>query len=285
MRRLLLIAAALWGIATVAAAQDISIVRGTSATSYTLDGVGTTTGVYSLKRALTAYSTNKLINIRRASDSTTTDIGRTATGALDVATASTFCNATTCFIATWYDQSGGGRDLVQATAGSQPALIFNCLGTLPCIRTTAATHSMAVAGNVTPATGLMSFSNTAVRTAGSAACFFRANGAASNSISQNTVSGTWALVGGTSGTITASASEGSWHVMSDVLNGGSSVVSIDNVETTGTATGSTTAGLPAMFGGASTTCNQMELVFWDNYALTAAQRTYLSASARAWWGF
>jgi Alpha-L-arabinofuranosidase B, catalytic len=97
---------------------------------------------YGLRAYNAAYATgsNNAITVRRTSDSTTSNIKILTTGALDVASATTFCNATTCFISKFYDQSGasncsGACDASQATAANQPQLIFNCVNTsLPCAR-------------------------------------------------------------------------------------------------------------------------------------------------------
>lgn len=67
-----------------------------------------------------------VVNIRRASDNATTDLNCLApSGNLDSSTFNTFCAATTCFVAKWYDQSGNGNDALQATAANQPQLVLN----------------------------------------------------------------------------------------------------------------------------------------------------------------
>jgi hypothetical protein len=45
--------------------------------------------------------------------------------------ASAFIGGSTGFITTWYDQSGNGYDLVQATAGSQPGYSATAINSLP----------------------------------------------------------------------------------------------------------------------------------------------------------
>lgn len=78
-----------------------------------------------------ATAGTKAVNIRRASDNTTTDINTLSSGLLDTATAGTFCASTTCFVTKWYDKVSTA-DLSQATNGNQYQLLFNCDGTLPC---------------------------------------------------------------------------------------------------------------------------------------------------------
>lgn len=58
--------------------------------------------------------------VRRASDSTTLDIGY-VNNICDKAAADTFAGGSALSISKWYDSSGSGNDLVQATAANQPA--------------------------------------------------------------------------------------------------------------------------------------------------------------------
>lgn len=284
-RRLgLFTAAALYVLCAGAEAQELSRFAGTAATNYALDGMGTVSRAYGLRRLLTSYSTNKLINIRRASDNATTDIGFTATGAIDIATATTFCNATTCSVVTWYDQSGAGGNLVQATAGNQPALIFTCLGSYPCIQSTAGTMTLTSASNYTPATGLATISAVGLRVTGGGVCtFLREDGTSGNQLRGGNA-GFWRLQG-SAGTLEATAADSTWHAGIGIANGASSTLTIDGVNATGSITNGTAAGAPAFTGVASSTCQVTEAAFWDNVALSATIRTMLNANQRAWWGF
>ncbi len=74
---------------------------------------------YSTTRAMySAYSGN-LYQVRRASDSTTLNIGVLSTGGYaDAAAQDTFCAGTTCVITEIYDQSGRGNNLTQAPPGA-----------------------------------------------------------------------------------------------------------------------------------------------------------------------
>lgn len=78
-----------------------------------------------------ATAGTKSILIRRASDNTTQTINTLSNGNLDVASATTFCTATSCFVVTWFDKVGT-NDVTQSTNAEQWALTFNCDGTLPC---------------------------------------------------------------------------------------------------------------------------------------------------------
>lgn len=79
--------------------------------------------------AAAAYSLRQLksgitnaIEVRRASDNTTQDIGF-VDGELDTTSLASFCSGTNGFVTTWYDQSGNGYDATQTTAASQPQIV------------------------------------------------------------------------------------------------------------------------------------------------------------------
>jgi len=93
----------------------------------TLDKTGlgagaTASSAYSMRLLSSSYAGNAL-QVRRSSDNTTQDIGFTASGDLDTATLKTFVGSGDGFIAAWYDQSGNGLNLTQATQVNQPQLV------------------------------------------------------------------------------------------------------------------------------------------------------------------
>ena len=252
-----------------------------------LDGFTDPSGAYSFRKLKSTYA-GSAIRIRRASDNAELDInflGFTGfTGApWDEASALAHCAATSCFARTWYSQDAAARHLEQATAANQPALIFNCTGSLPCLSMTTATMGMSAAGNVTPATGLVSFSIVAARTVFASNCpFLRENGN-NNRLLATGAANTWGL--GPTGP-TLAVTDGAWHAANAVLSPtvGASVINVDGTEATGTGTPNTTAGTPSTFGTASTTCRLGEAVFWDNYTLTPAERAALVGNQRGFWG-
>jgi hypothetical protein len=79
---------------------------------------------YSL-RLVNANYTGAIIKIRRSRDNAELDIYPNQFGMLDLVTMQNFCPTGNGFITTWYDQSGNGYNLTQATAGSQPQIITN----------------------------------------------------------------------------------------------------------------------------------------------------------------
>src|SRR4029453_4707943 len=67
---------------------------------------------HSTTRALYGSYNGNLYQVRRASDSTSKDIGLLAVGGnVNAATQDTFCAGTSCVVTVVYDQSGRGNDL------------------------------------------------------------------------------------------------------------------------------------------------------------------------------
>lgn len=97
-------------------------------TDYPLDIVNTNsailpTAAYSLRKLRSAYA-GSAINVRRSSDNATTDIGFDSLGNLDTQALLTWTGSgNSAYITKWYDQSGNGNDVSQATAGNQPVII------------------------------------------------------------------------------------------------------------------------------------------------------------------
>jgi len=86
-----------------------------------LDSYGGAAAAYSVRRLSSSYE-GSLIQVERASDNTTQDIGYDSNGDLDTAAIATFCSGTNCTVRTWYDQSSNGNDAVQTTQANQPTI-------------------------------------------------------------------------------------------------------------------------------------------------------------------
>ena len=86
-----------------------------------LDAYSGAAAVYSVRRVYSTYA-GSAVEVRRASDDQTQDIGFDADGALDTNALGAFCSGTDCYVATWYDQSGNGKDASQSTASKQPQI-------------------------------------------------------------------------------------------------------------------------------------------------------------------
>lgn len=89
-----------------------------------LDTLGTgLASAWSVGRRLRTGYTSNIIRVRRSSDNTESDFGYLANGAVDVAAVAAFCGAGDGFLTAIYDQSGLGRNLLQATTANQPIVV------------------------------------------------------------------------------------------------------------------------------------------------------------------
>jgi hypothetical protein len=188
-----------------------------------------------------------------------------------------------------YDQTLGNAcasascDTLQATPGNQPQWLPNCGNSLPCISLTTGTNSLSSANNLTPASGTVSFAGVGNEAVGSGNFKFLAeNGTAGGNriIMTGTV---WEITGGTSGTLTQTASAATTHSATAVMAGASSVMAVDGSEAAGTATGNTGAGLVSTFGTASQTNYLNEIGFTDNVAFSGTVRTNLCHNMRLYY--
>lgn len=98
-----------------------------------LDGLSNIVGAYSVRRLRVAY-TGALIRLRRSSDNAESDFGFLADGSLDAAAVSVWLGGGNGYATTWYDQSGNGRNLVQATADNQPLYVASGPNSKPTLR-------------------------------------------------------------------------------------------------------------------------------------------------------
>lgn len=209
-----------------------------------IDVVSGPKALYSLRAgsaAIAAAGTQKLVNIERASDTHSCDVlvaagggmGNTAncgTGGDNGQSASSFCNATTCVVSTWYDQSGNGYNATSAGA-NRPTLTFSCLGSLPCLAFSGSTIYMNVSATTT--NQALSFSAVAQRTGnfttqndiltGSTGFFFN------NAANQAGV-----YFGSTGGLGSMSVSDNAWHAMELGVTAGTMTYNADG-SSTGTA--------------------------------------------------
>ncbi|MBN9384320.1 MAG: T9SS type A sorting domain-containing protein [Chitinophagaceae bacterium] len=87
-----------------------------------LDLLSTSPSVaYSLRQLKS--SATKAIQVRRNSDGLTMDIGFTGAGDLDQTALLSFVGSNSGYVTIWYDQSGNGRDAIQATVAKQPRIV------------------------------------------------------------------------------------------------------------------------------------------------------------------
>lgn len=85
-------------------------------------GLAPPVAAYSVRKFISDYS-GSAIKVRRSTDNALQDIGFTGSGDLDTTALKTFVGSASGFVHTWYDQSGNGRHVTQATAGSQPRIV------------------------------------------------------------------------------------------------------------------------------------------------------------------
>lgn len=77
---------------------------------------------FSTRRLSTSYLGNA-IQVRRSVDNTMQNIGFTAGGDLDITALMAFVGGGSGFVSIWYDQSGNGRNMTQATQVNQPRIV------------------------------------------------------------------------------------------------------------------------------------------------------------------
>jgi Alpha-L-arabinofuranosidase B, catalytic len=87
-----------------------------------LDRVPGAAAAYSLRKLKNNY-TGYAILVRRSSDNAQSNIGFTSNRDLDTGALLAFCGSGNGFVVKWYDQSGNGLDVTQATAGNQPQIV------------------------------------------------------------------------------------------------------------------------------------------------------------------
>ena len=134
-------------------------------TTCILDSISTTPeAAYALRKLKAAYAGNA-VTVRRSSDSTTSNIGFLANGALNTASLLSFCAATNCYVTTWYDQSGNGKDAVQTTTAQQPQIVASgSLETFQSLPTLlGSTSQLCIVGCSTNTTFVMGYVNSVLQ--------------------------------------------------------------------------------------------------------------------------
>jgi hypothetical protein len=239
---------------------------------------------------LRAYSLaaagSRAINLRRDSDNATQDFNTLSSGALDVASITTFKGAANLFVTVLYDQTGTGLHLSNPTAATQPAFILAGLGSLPIITFTAASSQRVFIGSASftetqPGTAIVVANHTAGRgvqdgiadLGGNQMLFYPSAG---------NQAGVFA-----GSNLTRAATDGSWHAVQDIINGASSSINVDAGQTTGNAgtqaqTGSVTLGADSFsnfFDG-----SLVEAGYWQ-LGFTGPQLTGMNTNIHNYWGF
>ena len=192
-----------------------------------------------------------------------------------------------------YNQVGSGpAGWLQSNGNYKPTLTQFCSAlSYACLEDGFAGDYMVTSGNFTPATGNVSLWAVVDRFVytGAAGCYISENGgssltcAGSNSLKNSTAANNATTAGGTSGTVSATATDLVLHALSGVINGASpaSNITVDGVATTGSATGNTTAAPSSFVPTNGSYQRTWEAGFLDNVALTGTQATNLCKNAQA----
>jgi len=184
----------------------------------------------------------------------------------------------------WYDQTGGGRPLLQATVADQPQFLLNCInGTLPCIQSTGSSpQQLASSANFTPSATALSLSLVGGRISGTGSAPPIAE--VSNNLNGVNASSTQWTLRSTVNNLNFTQSQG-WHATNGVINGASTTVQVDGTATPGTTATLATAGkITAANGVVSTVYQEGEAGFLDAAALSSGNLTSLHTNASAYWG-
>lgn len=99
-----------------------SYTEGIPASSLLLDLYPSAAAAYSFRKLRDGY-TGSAIRVRRSNDNAEQDIGFNGNNNFDEAALTQFAGVNSCFVTTWYDQSGNGRDATQTTAANQPRIV------------------------------------------------------------------------------------------------------------------------------------------------------------------
>jgi Alpha-L-arabinofuranosidase B, catalytic len=96
----------------------------TTTVQFPLDVIAASSAAFSLRKLRSAY-TGYAIKVRRSSDNVEQDIGFDANGNLNQTELLAHVGSGSGFVTIWYDQSGNGVNITQATAANQPRIVLN----------------------------------------------------------------------------------------------------------------------------------------------------------------
>jgi hypothetical protein len=227
------------------------------------------------------------VQLRRSSDNVVQTFTVQSNGGLPLPAIIAFKGAANLFVATLYDQTGNGFDLVQATLTQQFAFILNGLGSFPVVRASGA-GSLRSAGSLTQAQPV-SGSFVAKRTGNFTSfqdVFDNGGTTPALQIGFGNMSNDSYMSTANNRTILDGATDNVMHAVNAVFNGVSSVLSTDGA--TGTTGNAGTTGLTGRFGSnvarAVLTGDFVEGGFWP-LGFTTTQVTNLNTNQHAYWGF
>lgn len=179
-----------------------------------------------------------VVTVTNGSTTATASLAGTATSCGTVSVAETVTFQVAAFAPKIYDQTGGGHDAVQATAGNQPQFLPSCFGSKPCLLWLAGTNTNFASSAFTTVAQPYTFSDVSERVAtftGFNTVF--ATGPAGFGGAPNTQSGYSSSANTAYGgnvAITATATDSVAHAIQIVFNGASSTLNVDGTATPGT---------------------------------------------------
>lgn len=244
-------------------------------------------------RAYSAAAANAqmpAVNVRRASDNTAIDVNVLPSGSLDVSTLAAFLASTTGFVAKWYDQTGNGQHMAQATAANQPQIVLSGPNALPTVifNSVNATNLAWAAPTIQQP---YSYVSVGMRTGniGSNSAMIGNNGY--HAVLFYSSANHAVMQGGATTGAQIVAADNAMHAFIGVANAAASTLSVDGaisgagLTITDTASISGTAWLGQVQpGNWLLTGDMMESGIWPS-ALTTTQQTNLTANQRAYFGF
>lgn len=233
------------------------------------------------------------VRLREDGGNTESDFATIAGGGLNLTAITAFKGANNLFVTKLYDQTGGGNDLIQATAGQQPAFTLGVLGTLPAMQFTAAS-GMKLALFAATATVNQAYTHVFVMNLTSIGSETRPFGAEAVSdvwLFERTGGNVMALYAGSvSGT--AAFTAGSWHSAQAVFNGAASSITVDGATTSGLNPGAGNISAERLIMGDDRSGAAFETItgyiteggIWP-IEFSGAQLTAMNSNQHTYWGF
>jgi hypothetical protein len=260
-------------------------------------------GWWGMRAYTLAKAGTKIANICNAADASCADVNSLANGQFDVATAQGAplnCGGAggTCTIKTLYEQTGNLNcgasicNLTNTTVATRPTLVFNCIGTAPCLSFVgASSQQLLTAAAAVTAAQPLTVSYVARRTGATTAFgdVFVVGGGSLQAGYSNAVNTLLSFAG----TVTTSAaSDAAYHAAQDVISSSVPDIYIDGTGGCGgtcssPGAGTLTASLIGMgnaAGGNACTCNVLEMGLWAS-AFSAPNKATMNSNQHGTSGY
>lgn len=266
--------------------QSRAAIDGAPAATYTgpLDIAPSAQVAYCLRACSAANIGGNVIDIKRASDSTTQTFVSVSDGSLDIASITTFLAATTGTVTKWWDQSGNANHATNIGAIAF-TLSASGLGTKPAITFDGSTAGQKLATGSTVTAAQPAFvSAVAIRRSGTGFSAVITASATQPGLLFNNAANGMVVYGGSLGIFTVA--DGTFHAIGGLFNGASSQGYVNGVGSGAVSSG--TSGFSSVlqignFSGTPLAGDICEVILWasDKSASAAA----LSANQRAASGY